>query len=251
MKLNILIPCAGEGQRFKELSNEEPNYLSPKPFILTQHLLMIEWVIENMLSEVHDINFSFIFRDDQLKSYDIDAVIKAIVPKGCEYQLVNVNGMTDGAARTIYMARNRIDLDLPLVIANSDQYISKFDIDRFIGWASKDDCSILTFKSNDSKWSFIDPKDEVHVHRVVEKEPISDIANTGIFYYRAGKDAMWAIKEMIDKEIKFRNEYYLAPSINELVQDNADVTYKMIEEYQTMWGLGTPHDHKYFEKNYR
>lgn len=250
MNINILIPCAGSGKRFQEEGFEEI-----KPFILTKGKLMIEWVVSNFITSNINPKFHFIFQNQHIKELDVNHILKGMLKQygisNLDYTLIGVDGLTDGSASTILQARNSIDLDESLVIANSDQYISRFDVDRWLGWARKDDASILTFKSTDSKWSFVKPKDEIYACEVVEKEPVSDIANIGMFYYQAAKDCMWAIKEMKEKKIRIGNEYYLAPSINELIGDGAKVSYKMIEPFQKMWGLGTPFDHKYFEENFK
>lgn len=245
--MNILIPCAGQAKRF-----QEAGFTDLKPFIETQGKPMISWVVDNFKSECYDTYFYFVFQDKHVYEYKIEDKLKEIFKdSSIEYEILRVSGLTDGSASTIHQQRNHIHPDEKLIIANSDQYVSNFDLDRWIGWACKDDASILTFNDTDSKWSFVEPKDEIYAANVVEKQPVSNIANVGMFYYKEARDAFWAIDEMKSKKIKVGNEFYLAPSMNELIEDDAKVSYKVLEPYQKMWGLGTPFDHQNFEKKYK
>jgi dTDP-glucose pyrophosphorylase len=81
---------------------------------------------------------------------------------------------------------------------------------------------------------------------VAEKKPISDIATCGIYWYKKGCDFVKYAHQMIEKNIKVNNEFYIAPVYNELLEDKK----KLIPFYvNKMWGLGTPEDLKYFIKN--
>ena len=108
--------------------------------------------------------------------------------------------------------------------------------------ASLNDGGILTFKSNHPKWSYA-RLDNGFVAEVAEKNPISDIATVGIYYWKHGKDYVKYAEQMISKNIRVNNEFYVCPVFNEAILDDKKiVTY----DVDKMWGLGTPEDLEVF-----
>jgi dTDP-glucose pyrophosphorylase len=86
-----------------------------------------------------------------------------------------------------------------------------------------------------------------NVVEVAEKKPISDIATVGIYYWKNGSDYVKYAEQMISKNIRVNNEFYVCPVFNEAINDNKKVKTFNIEK---MWGLGTPEDLEYFLKYY-
>ena len=79
------------------------------------------------------------------------------------------------------------------------------------------------------------------VFEVAEKIVISDQATVGIYYFRHGSDFVKFAKQMIAKDIRVNNEFYVCPVFNELVQSGLNVYVSEIDPGQ-MHGLGTPDD---------
>jgi dTDP-glucose pyrophosphorylase len=107
------------------------------------------------------------------------------------------------------------------------------------------DAGILTFKSIHPKWSFVKINDSGFVTEVAEKKPISDIATVGIYYWKHGSDYVKYSEEMIKKNIRVNNEFYVCPVFNEAISDNKKIKIFNIEK---MYGLGTPEDLEIFLK---
>ena len=86
------------------------------------------------------------------------------------------------------------------------------------------------------------------VTEVAEKDPISNIATCGIYWYRRGSDFVKYADQMIEKNIRVNNEFYIAPVYNELIGDGK----KLIPFFvHSMWGIGTPEDLNYYLENYK
>jgi dTDP-glucose pyrophosphorylase len=83
---------------------------------------------------------------------------------------------------------------------------------------------------------------------VAEKNPISDIATVGVYYWQHGSDYVKYAEQMIDKDIRTNNEFYVCPVFNEAVLDGKKVRVKNIDK---MWGIGTPEDLNYYLENYK
>lgn len=249
--MNIIIPCAGAAKRFKECG-----YQDIKPFITTKGELMIEWVLKNLVLSKINQKFIFLFQKEDIRLHDVASIIYKISKKlDINYEIIEINGLTDGSARTTIFAESLINNNEELILANSDQFVSNFNIAELIGYSRGNnlDCGILTFTDTDSKWSFVRRcESSIYIDLVKEKEPISNLANVGIFYWKNGADYVASVKSMIAKNIRVGSEFYVSPSINELIADKKLVSnYHLNPLYgQKMWGLGTPFDHQKFESLY-
>jgi len=235
--LNVLIPMAGRGYRFLEAG-----FNLPKPLIHVFDKPMIQTVVESLNIKA---NFIYIVQSEHRKLYNLDSVLGLITPN-C--RIVEVDSVTEGAACTTLLAKHFINNDSPLVIANSDQYIEWNSSEFFYKMNEQNlDAGILTFTATESKWSYAKVDDLGFVTEIAEKKVISDIATVGVYYWKHGSDYVKYAEQMIDKNIRVNNEFYVAPVFNEAIGDG-----KRIKTFgiQTMHGLGTPEDLKYFLENY-
>jgi len=235
-KLNILIPMAGAGSRF-----ESAGYTFPKPLIDVNGKPMIQLVVDNINI---DANYIFVVRSEHRKKYNMDTLLNLIAPN-CK--IIEVDSLTEGAACTTLLAKEFINNDNPLLMANSDQYI-EWDSNEFMYKMAEQnvDAGILSFKSTHPKWSFVRLNEENLVVEVAEKNPISDVATVGVYFWAKGSDYVKYAEQMISKNIRVNNEFYVCPVFNEAIADN-----KRIKTFdiKNMWGLGTPEDlNKYLNK---
>ena len=237
-KMNVLIPMAGAGSRF-----EKAGYTFPKPLIDVRGKPMIQWVVDNLNVEA---KYIFIVQQSHFKKYNLKETLSNFCPNN---EIIQIDGITEGAACTTLLAKQYIDKDEPLIIANSDQF-AEWDSDEFIYSCSASDldANILTFNSTHPKWSYAKLNDLGFVTEVAEKKPISDLATAGIYYWRKGSDYVKYAEQMIDKNIRVNSEFYVCPVFNEAIQDNKKVRTYNIDK---MWGLGTPEDLEHFLKNYK
>jgi dTDP-glucose pyrophosphorylase len=147
------------------------------------------------------------------------------------------------------LARDLINNDEPLLTVNSDQFVEWNSNEVLYSWSADSiDGGILTFKGTHPKWSFAKLDDNGFVSEVAEKNPISDNATVGIYYWKKGSDYVKYAEQMIDKNVRTNNEFYVCPVFNEAIQDGKKIK---IKEIKKMWGLGTPEDLNYFLQNYK
>ncbi|NVM34348.1 MAG: HAD-IA family hydrolase [Candidatus Lokiarchaeota archaeon] len=234
--LNVLIPMAGAGSRF-----EQAGYTFPKPLIEVNGKPMIQVVVDNLNFES---KYTFIVQKKHREKYNLDSMLGMISDKP---NVVEVDGITEGAACTTLLAKELINNDNPLIIANSDQFVD-WDTSEFMYKMQEQDldCGILTFRSTHPKWSFAKIDENGFVTEVAEKNPISDIATVGIYYWKKGSDYVKYAEQMIEKNKRFNNEFYVCPVFNEAIEDGKKIKTFDIEK---MWGLGTPEDLDIFLKN--
>lgn len=220
--MNILIPAAGNGQRFKDAG-----YLLPKPFIDVNGKMMIQRVMEN-LPGTHTI----LFQREHTDAHP--ALFKSI-----QANSILIDSPTRGAACTVLLAKNLINNDEELVIANSDQIID-FDFRHFLYKSRARDASILIFKdpSKNSKWSYVEFSYDGLIIGTKEKQAISEYATCGIYYFKRGRDFVVAAEKMIKANDRTNNEFYVCPSFNYF--EGLIEPYVISQNY--MHGLGTPED---------
>jgi len=110
------------------------------------------------------------------------------------------------------------------------------------------DGGIVTFKATHPKWSYVKVDDNGFVTEVAEKNPISNNATVGYYYWKRGSDFVKYANQMIEKDVRVNSEFYVCPVFNEAIADGKNVRIKEVER---MWGLGTPEDLRYYLENYK
>lgn len=237
-KMNVLIPMAGAGSRFANAG-----YTFPKPLIEVNGKPMIQVVVENLNIEA---NYTFIVQKDHYEKYSLQYLLNLIAPN-CN--IVQVDGITEGAACTTLLAKEFINNDAPLVMANSDQFVEWNSNECLYAFnADGIDGGIVTFKATHPKWSYAKIGEDGFVSEVAEKKPISDNATVGIYFWNKGSDYVKYAEQMIEKNIRVNNEFYVCPVFNEAIADGKKIRVKEIEK---MWGIGTPEDLNYFLEHYK
>tara|TARA_R100000152_G_C6779761_1_gene211719 strand:- start:152 stop:844 length:693 start_codon:yes stop_codon:yes gene_type:complete len=226
---------AGEGSRFAK-----EGYTFPKPLIDVNGKPMIQTVVENL-----DFNAEYIFlvRGEHLDKYEgLEDTLQRITNGKCS--IVVVDELTEGAACTALLAKEHIDNDEDLLIANSDQYI-EYSPENFnmMKEMTDVDAMVYTFEAVHPKWSFVKTNSRGIITEVAEKKPISNIATCGIYWYRKGSDFVKYAEQMIEKDIRVNNEFYIAPVYNELIEDGKTLVPFYVH---SMWGIGTPEDLRAF-----
>jgi HAD superfamily hydrolase (TIGR01509 family) len=233
--MNILIPMAGAGSRF-----EKAGYTFPKPLIEVNGKPMIQVVVNNLNFDSKHI---FITQKQHRIKYNLDSLLNLISP---ECSIIDVDGVTEGAACTTLLAKELINNDNPLIIANSDQFVDWNPSEFMYKMQEQNvDAGILTFKSNHPKWSYAKIDEYGYVTEVAEKNPISDIATVGIYYWKRGRDYVRFAEMMIEKNIRSNNEFYVCPVFNQAIEHGLKVKTFNIEK---MFGLGTPEDLNFYLK---
>ncbi len=70
---------------------------------------------------------------------------------------------------------------------------------------------------------------------------ISDNATVGIYYFKRASDFINAATDMIARNERTNNEFYVCPVYNDLIREGARIGIYMIAP-EAMHGIGTPAD---------
>lgn len=227
MSLKLIMPMAGNGTRFAQAG-----YTVPKPMIDVLGKPMFVRTIESIGLEFDE--YIFIVRQEHnLK----DSVLK-YYPNA---HIVELDALTEGAACSVATAAPYMDADDSFCVCNCDQFF-EWDSSQFEQY-QKNDGVILLFKDSErnSKWSFAayEPGSK-RIFKVAEKEPISEYATAGLYYWKSWSIYMKSMKLMIDANDRTNNEFYLCPVYNHTLRlQNTTISGIIIDE---MHGVGIPED---------
>lgn len=220
MTLKLIMPMAGEGSRFSE-----QGYPVPKPLIDINGKPMFVRAIESIDLTFDD--YVFIVR----KEHNIKNAIYQYYPTA---KVIEIDELTEGAACTVLLAGRYIDDDDAVLVTNCDQLI-EWDSTTFDASSAG---NILCFHDpdKDPKWSFAQVDENNNVKKVAEKNPISEWATSGHYYWKNWRNYKDAAAHMISANDRTNGEFYLCPVYNYTIG-----TIKMTK-IDRMHGLGTPED---------
>jgi len=238
--LNILISCAGKGQRFKDAG-----YTTCKPLIEINGITMIERLINSL--KLPECNFIFIIQKVDNYNDNFKNKLKKHVKN--EENIIILNHYTDGCAQTCLFAKNIINNDNPLLIINCDQIFDwnpTFFINHIL--SSDSDGIVLTEKNNNPTYSYIQTNDNNIGLKLSEKEVISDDALIGVHYWKHGKYMIESAEYLIANNVKANNEYYLSLSYNYLIKNGMKITKYQFMNNEKYYVVGTPYQLNFNKK---
>lgn len=188
--MQIVMTAAGLGSRFKNYSDV------PKPFIKVNGKCMWEHAITPFLKYG---NPTFVFQQAHRSFFDVPDF---------DHNVVWIDTVTEGAAETAYIGSLHLDTFEPVCFIDSDGVI------EFENWDYSEFGGTFTTNSLDPKHSFVKLDDNGFITEIREKDVISEIANTGHYWWHTLHDFQETFEYAKKYEIKIRNEYYMAPMYN-------------------------------------
>ena len=231
---------AGRGERFLK-----EGFVVPKPLIEINNKTMIEYAVESLDLDGKFIFIVYRYTDENLNK-KLFEVLNRISPN-CE--IIQIDYITEGPAASSLLAKKFIDNEESLVITNCDQ-IMKWSSEEFINYveSSELDGIVVTYTSSTEKNSYIQVDDKGLGVKLAENEVISNLSLNGIHYWKTGKSFVESAEEMIKKNIRTNNEFYISLTYNEMINSNLKVGNFHINNNQH-YAVGTPEDLKIYLDN--
>ena len=234
--MKIIIPMAGRGSRFT--SN---NLHVPKPLVNIGGKYMIEWALKN----VTDLNYSeiiFIILKEHNIDFQLGTRLRELnVPNS---KILVIDDVTEGQLQTVLAAKDSLKTEEDLLISPTDTYVLsniKNSIER-----RHPECAgiISVINKEGNQWSFAKIDQFNKVTAVAEKQRISPLASTGIYYFSNSYQFVDLAEKMIEFNEKTRGEFYVIPVYQKYIANGHTIN---VDRAHQMWDLGTPESISVFE----
>ena len=173
-QLHIIMPMAGEGSRFAKAG-----WTTPKPLIELRGVPLFQRAIGSVALPGLDMKYSFIVRQEHIDKQHIDQLIKAILP---EARVFSVLKTTRGAVETCLVAEEAIDDEDAIVVMDCDLEFRSVGYNQLVSKAlslpadEADGGALVSFESDNPRYSYAQVDADGKVLRTAEKEPISSHA---------------------------------------------------------------------------
>lgn len=233
----IVMPMAGLSSRFTKAGYDKPKYMLEafgKP--------LFDYAVEGFIDYFDSELFLFICRDIQNTPEFIKQRCETLGVK--QMEIVVLTEPTGGQAETVALGlKDSKHLNAPITVFNIDTFRRNFSFPEF-----QQDCDgyLEVFEGEGSNWSYAKPKGEGsnRVIETAEKNPISNLCSTGLYYFKSGQIFMELFENAKDANCALvNNEYYIAPLYNLMIQDGADIRYDLVEiEDITFCGVPDEYD---------
>ena len=235
--LHIIMPMAGEGSRFLK-----EGWTTPKPLIMLKGVPLFKRAISSVSIEGIPVKYSFIVRQEHIEQYHIDEQIHNILP---DAHIFSVQKTTRGAVETCLLAESVIAPEDGIVVMDCDLEFRSQRFNSLIkGILSKsveevNGGVLVSFKSNEPRYSYAEVNSAGIVVRTAEKEVISHHALCGAYFFSSACSFLYAADCLMHKENFSKPEYYVSLLYNYLLQRGEIVRLAEMEEY---YSYGTPEE---------
>lgn len=239
--LTIVIAMAGDGNRFLQAG-----YCIPKYKIIANGISLFEWSIIS-LTNFNDVVYEYIFvvkKADHAQNFIISKCRELKIQK---FRILEIENKTDGQASTVMFASTIWNKDTGLLIYNIDTYIEP----QHMHYSQlSNDGIIYCFEAHNKHFSFVKTNIEKMVIEVKEKQPISNLASAGAYYFRscALYEELYTNFYLKNLQETQENEKYVIPIYNYLINKGGIVYAKTINS-KYVHILGTPKELSHFIKN--
>lgn len=237
--LHIVMPMAGEGSRFTNAG-----WTTPKPLIVLNGQPLFKHAINSVVAEGIQMKYSFIVRQEHIDKYAIDAGIKSFLPEANIYSVMKT---TRGAVETCLIAEPAISDDDAVIVMDCDlefRSLKFIEIIKDILCQTLEEANggaLVSFESNESKYSYAELNKDGLVSRTSEKEVISNNALCGAYFFSTGKRFKQIAHQLLDETEFKKPEYYVSLLYNYMLANGEKVQLAPMEEYHS---YGTPEELK-------
>lgn len=228
---------AGKGERFRSQGFEKDKWR-----LNIGERTMFEWSMLS-LKQFFEEDFVFIAREEQDAEKFVRSKCRQLGIGNLDF--VEIEEETDGQATTALKAHKLIDDKDEVAIYNIDTYIEGgIEKELILG-----DGHIPVFTAEEDKWSFVRTGPRGEATEITEKEPISDLATIGFYYFKNFGTLREAWEKEGDRIKEKYGEKYVAPLYNYLIDQEKEVTVQKIRR-ENVHVLGTPTDIREFRPGF-
>jgi len=211
--MKLIIPLAGKGTRLR------PHTLTkPKPLLKVAGKTILDYLLDN----VKDLKFSEVIfitgaQKDAIQNY---------VTSRYKFKATFVEQkIPDGSAGAIKLAKEFIDEDVLILFSDT-----LFDTDLSVVKVAQKNSSVdgliwVKEREDYQRFGVVITDTQGFMTKIVEKpqEPISRLANIGMYYVKNYKLMFEGIEYLYKNNINLKNEYYLVDAFEYMIKNGAKI----------------------------
>ena len=221
--LNIILLSGKKGESQSD-DGEYPQYLSEcggRPLIQT---------LIDSCAVLDPQQIICMFSNCDISKFHLRNMVQQMHPAA---SVLPVHEVTCGAACTALLASEQIDSDDELLILSTSDALDISLTDVVPAFRNQsEDAGVVIFKSLHPRYSFVRLDSDNRVVEAAEKNPISPHAIAGMCWFKSGAEFVAAAKDMIRKDARINNNFFIAPTLNELVLRHKKIGTYRIEPSQ-------------------
>ena len=237
-KIHLIMPMGGAGSRFFK-----DGFVIPKPLIELNGKPFLYWATHSITDYIDVADVTFVVLQEHIDNFEIDKVIKNYFP---DARLEVIPQILNGALLTCLYGIKNINDDSPIIFNDCDHAFCSSSFNDYckVGDFEKFDGGLLSFESNDPKYSFLQMDETGNVINTVEKRAISNHAICGAYYFKNKEIFRECSNEYLDK-CQY-SEYFLSGVYNVMANKKL-----RIENFTCDFHIpfGTPEEYYVAEKH--
>ncbi|MCR8686263.1 glycosyltransferase family 2 protein [Campylobacter sp. 1569] len=235
--MTIVFPMAGLSSRFAKAGYELPKYM-----LKLQKESVFYNVVFGFKKYFDNCSFLFIYRDiHNTKEFIKNECQKlGINTKIC----IELQNETLGQAHTVMLGLEKANIqdEEEILIFNIDTLRFNFIFPEFIK-NDEVDGYLEVFEADGEQWSFVLPGKNNRVLKTAEKDRISNLCSSGLYYFKKTKDFKEVFRYVKNNNLLVKNEFYIAPMYNYLIDQKKDIRYNRIDINDIIF-CGTPQEYE-------
>lgn len=241
--MRIVFPMAGLSSRFTKAGFDKPKYM-----LDVDNSTVFYHAINSFKQYFNEHEFLFVFRDIQNTENFINEECQKLGLKN--YKAVSLSQPTDGQAETVFIGLKKANVSESesILVFNIDTFRPDFELPQDLALANIDGY-LEVFEAEGEHWSFVLPEsgDSNKVLKTTEKDRISSLCSSGLYYFREAKDYFNTFEKVIETNDRTKNEFYIAPMYNYLIKQGKDIRYAQISLDEIVF-CGTPDEYQAVKK---
>ena len=232
--MHLIMPMGGAGTRFFDRG-----YECPKPLLELLGKPFFYWSAQSVLKNIPVESLTFVVLQDHMDRFSIDRKILEFYPGA---RIVALPQVLRGAVLTCLAGIEGLAGEDAVLFNDCDHAFLSTALEDFLREGAADG-ALLTFPSQEPKFSFLAYGEDGFVSRTVEKEVISNDAICGAYYFRSVRQFRQAAERYLDN-CSYK-EFFLSGVYNELIVQGGKVRGLAVDFHIP---FGTPEEYAQAER---
>lgn len=229
MNFHLIQPMGGGGTRFCGTQ------IMPKPLISLQDKPFFYWSTISLSRCENLSDITYVILQEHAEKFGLDKEIKKYFPKA---NIKYLEKMLNGAVLTSIEGVQDIHDDLPIIFNDCDHAFVCHEFVEFLKNNGEADGGLMTFKSNEPKFSYVRYDENNNIVGTIEKQVASNDAICGAYYFK-NKNVFLKYASRYLKNCNY-NEFFMSGVYNEMCKDNLKIVKF---ETDMLLSFGTPDEY--------